>query len=463
MAENYEKLLKKYRRRIVQEGVVNSLFRGLIIGFAVLFVSAGALWFASVPWGLWLSLALFAVSTGISVPAFYFFKYRPTAKEVAKRIDGLGLEERILTMLELEKDDSLMARKQRDDALNALRQADHMLIRLVVTTAVIFAFSLTSVFGAGMGTVSALYCAGVIPGGMDALHSVGTQRPVTHTLTYTISDGQGSILNWDTDEVLYTTVEEPAEDLTGEGMGETPGEPEADVYDPSDMTDTQQEMLDALQEALQQGGLSMGWMGAKATASSSDAEADSEAVSGTDSVTGSDSGSDAGSGTDEEETEPNVFVLDEGENAVPVIATPADGWVFVEWSDGVRDPYRWDLSVGEDMEVSAVFEELDETVGEDDPPMSDEEGDGQQDGEEGDNGKPGEGSEGQNNNQDGPPGDLGSGNRDNGSMQIIDGQTYYGDYYDDAYSDAMDSISGDDTISEGQKDIISDYFDAIED
>ena len=99
MAEKNSGLFKKYRSRVVKEGILKAVVCGLIVGFAVLIVTALAFWFAGVPWGLWLSIALFAAATGASVPAFYFLKFKPTAKAIAKRIDQLGLEERIITMM----------------------------------------------------------------------------------------------------------------------------------------------------------------------------------------------------------------------------------------------------------------------------------------------------------------------------------------------------------------------------
>ena len=95
MAEKNSGLFKKYRSRVVKEGILKAVVCGLIVGFAVLIVTALAFWFAGVPWGLWLSIALFAAATGASVPALYFLKFKPTAKAIAKRIDQLGLEERM--------------------------------------------------------------------------------------------------------------------------------------------------------------------------------------------------------------------------------------------------------------------------------------------------------------------------------------------------------------------------------
>ncbi len=114
--------------------------------------------------------------------------------------------------------------------------------------------------------------------------------------------------------------------------------------------------------------------------------------------------------------------------------------------------------------MTALFEELDELIGEDDQAEGDE-GDGSgENGEGEDNGKPGEPGEEESGPSDpnAPPSIGAGGNRDDASSQIMNGNTYYGDYYDDAYSDAMDATSGDDSIPEEVKDIIAGYYEGIE-
>ncbi len=430
MAEKNSGLFKKYRSRVVKEGILKAVVCGLIVGFAVLIVTALAFWFAGVPWGLWLSIALFAAATGASVPAFYFLKFKPTAKAIAKRIDQLGLEERIITMMELEKDESFIAMKQREDALAAMKKADHMLIKVVVTTALVVAVSVTGAFGVGAGTVSALYTAGVIPSGMDLLHQVTAKDPGTYTVSYSISDGQGSILDWTTNEVLYTSIEESAD----ETPEETPGEGT-------------------------QGGAAATAADISASDSSDDTSGSAESdTSDTSDTSGSAESGDSGE-TGEEEVK-NVFTLQEGENCIPVIAEPADGWVFVQWSDGLRDPYRYDLAVSEDIEVTALFEELDENADQEGQP-----GTGEGEGEEGegeDDGAPVE--EGMESDSGGgdPGGSGANGGRDDSAQQIENGDTYYGDKYDEAYEDAMDKLLQDDSIPDWLKEIISDYYDAIQ-
>ena len=67
-----------------------------------------------------------------------------------------------------------------------------------------------------------------------------------------------------------------------------------------------------------------------------------------------------------------------GEDGTQVVAVAEDGWMFVRWSDGNRDPARTDGSVTEDMEITAIFEEVPEDEDKDDNDSKvdgDEEGD----------------------------------------------------------------------------------------
>ena len=53
-------------------------------------------------------------------------------------------------------------------------------------------------------------------------------------------------------------------------------------------------------------------------------------------------------------------VVKEGHDATYVIAIPDDGYVFLSWSDGVKNPYRHDTNVIKNIEVSATFVTVDE-------------------------------------------------------------------------------------------------------
>lgn len=190
-----DQLFQKYYGRIAKEGILKAMLWSLLIACSVLAVTIALSWFFGFKAGLWIGIALFAVAMGIAWPLFYCLKYRPTTKEIAKRVDALGLEERVLTMTELENDSSYIAMKQREDTVNALGKVDHMLVKIAVSVGLIVAVSVTATVGIGAVTTGGLYQAGVIPSGMELIQN---SLPVpSYTLEYSVKSGTaGSIVYW---------------------------------------------------------------------------------------------------------------------------------------------------------------------------------------------------------------------------------------------------------------------------
>lgn len=368
---------EKYRKRLVKEGIVKSLLLGLALGLFALAVVAFFTWLFGYKPGLFVALASFVFVAAATVPVFYFLKFRPTVKQIARRMDALGLEERVLTMTELEGDDSYIARIQREDAEKTAKKLNAALLKLAVSAAIVVPFAVACVFGLGMTTVSALHYAGIIPSGIVTIEHM--HIPGEYTVSYTVEEGcEGTIIYY-----------------TGDWSAETP-------------------------------------------------------------VTGSET-------------------VKEGETAKAVYAVPAEDWAFVSWSDGLRDPYRQDTVLDGDIIVQAIFEAM-----EPDPEDGEEQNSDSQDGEgEGESDEPQEGEpqEGDGENQgegdpeeqeeqkpSGEPNDQMSagGMRDVTSQQIVDGDTYYGDEFDDAYRQAMDRLENDKNIPDELKQHISDYYDSLE-
>ncbi len=155
----------------------------------------------------------------------------------------------------------------------------------------------------------------------------------------------------------------------------------------------------------------------------------------------------------------------EGDAGSFVVAVPDDGYVFVKWSDGVKDNARSDVPTDGDITVKAVFEALTDY----DPdeafkkPGEGQSGDG--DSSEKDNDSaPSDPSEESKSDQE-ESNDKGSGaggGASDESQLIIDGKTYYGDkIYDDAHQNAIDRVNNDSKLTNGDKNLIDDYFNSI--
>ena len=161
-------LFKQYKKRLVLNGIIKSLILGLIVGFAVDGVVALVTWFIAdmtVAAILGLSIGLGVVAIAASTPVFYFIFFRPTTYKIARCLDDLGLEERMITMCELEQDPSYIAMKQREDAQAKLSKINAKSLKLTVSMLAIVLLITTFVFAAGFTTVSALAATDVIKHG----------------------------------------------------------------------------------------------------------------------------------------------------------------------------------------------------------------------------------------------------------------------------------------------------------
>lgn len=130
---NIKTALKPFKRRLTAEALLRAaLSAGLIAaGTAVV---AGVIHIL-LPWlipELWIMLGstgIFAVSLGL----LFLLRYRPTKRDLAKRLDGLGLSERVETMLELEHSEAPAARLQREDTVARLQTIPQKALQMRVS------------------------------------------------------------------------------------------------------------------------------------------------------------------------------------------------------------------------------------------------------------------------------------------------------------------------------------------
>lgn len=130
---NIKTALKPFKRRLTAEALLRAaLSAGLIAAGSA--VVAGVV-HVLLPWlipELWIMLGfagIFAVSFGL----LFLLRYRPTKRDLAKRLDALGLSERVETMLELEHSDTPAARLQREDTVARLQTIPKQSLRIRVS------------------------------------------------------------------------------------------------------------------------------------------------------------------------------------------------------------------------------------------------------------------------------------------------------------------------------------------
>ena len=334
-----DKLLHKYYLRLKTEGFVKALLWGLAIGFGVLAVLGVLYWMME--WkSAWVCLIVWAAVSACATFAFYRWKFKPTTKYIARRVDDLGLHERILTMTELEGDESYIAKRQREDALAALGTVRSELLTIGVSKASIITAGVSLL----LGVFGFLFAAGVFKN----FSEVNPIIPRTYTITYVVKDEKG--------------------------------------------------------------------------------------------------------GTIQGKAEQTIAVGDKTEG---VVAVPEDGWRFLKWTvqesgqwlDELGRPYRTDEVVA-DKTYFAVFVEinLDEIKGLPEDKPTDAPGDGEEESQPSEDANPDEGAK---------PSEYEEVN------QVIDGETYYGDLYDEYYNDAAEDLQ-DEKYTGDQKEMGGGYFDDIE-
>ena len=188
-----KQLFDKHYARLAREGFFKALFCGLIVGFFVNLVVAFLLWYLGVK-GLWWAIGSFIAVAAATTPIFYFWKFKPSIKAVARRLDALGLEERMITMTELTEDDSYIAVRQREDANTTLNEVSTKRIRFKFPKLIIALLVVTCLLGSGMTTVLGLSDFGIIDNGKDVIDNFLPDPPVEYiTINYVVGSGEGLI------------------------------------------------------------------------------------------------------------------------------------------------------------------------------------------------------------------------------------------------------------------------------
>lgn len=159
-----EDIFKKYYERLKRNAILKSVCLSVMIGFSVNFFVALILLFCDVSVGVVLGVSIGSVvlTIGCSAPLLYHFKFKPTLKSMASELDKQGLEERMVTMVELESDDSYIAKAQRENAVERLEGVNPKSLRFVLPTIAVVLISVAAFLGISMTTVSTLTAADII-------------------------------------------------------------------------------------------------------------------------------------------------------------------------------------------------------------------------------------------------------------------------------------------------------------
>ena len=185
------RFFSKHHTRLVKEAVLKAALCGLAIGFAIDFLLALLSWLFDFG-SIWLVIGVGLGTASLAGVLFYFYKFRPTPEHIARRVDRLGLEERLTTMMELQNDDSYMASIQREDAKMRLSEVEDSRLRIRIPKAMAALAIAACLFSTTMTTVLGLSKNDIIPGGGELLNP---EDPMENyiSITYEV-DGEGEIL-----------------------------------------------------------------------------------------------------------------------------------------------------------------------------------------------------------------------------------------------------------------------------
>lgn len=199
---------KKYGKRLAREGWLRSLVCGSAIGFVACIAAAIGSWMLELN-GLLVPLAVLVTVSAIATALFYVLRFQPTVRGCAKRLDQLGLEERMITMLDLDGDQSCVAQLQREDAKRAISSVLPQNIAIHISKAALILLTVCAVAGVGMTTVSTLASIGLLPTGNELMDELAAdEQEIYVSVTYMVEEG--GYIEGEADQlVLYGTNAEP--------------------------------------------------------------------------------------------------------------------------------------------------------------------------------------------------------------------------------------------------------------
>lgn len=185
---NAKEIFGKHYQRFFAQSVLKSIIGGAGAACAINAVLALLYWMFCFG-NVWIGMAVGLLTGGIVGVLLYFFKYRLTEKKVAQLIDRYGLQERMITMLELRGNESTIAEKQRADAIARLADVSAKQIKIKLSTLFTVIVSVLLVVSVTFSVLGILAGANKIPYGKD-LFAQGVDG--TFEVVYTVDEG-GSI------------------------------------------------------------------------------------------------------------------------------------------------------------------------------------------------------------------------------------------------------------------------------
>lgn len=392
--------MDKFRRKLKIESIIKSALYSLLISSIVFILIEIVVWMNKL--NILISVIPSIISFGISFPLFYYKKFKYSEIQLAKRIDDLGLEERVITMTELEGNDSFIAKKQREDTIKALKEVNSDNFKIKYKKPSIFSGLFTAL------AILILSMSFAFPNIRETIIAHGEPK-------YTIevsAEGLGFVIDYSKyeNQSLINAVSKKQE------------QNQIDKINNKEIVELKQ----------------------FPTAFSNRISVNYRCFEDIDATMVLDGAN----------FEDISYRIKSDETHI-LMALPYKGYVFIGWSDGCVSPFREIDNYSTDL--IALFDEV-SSVGEDTPDKQEEPGDkdGSADSESDGIGPEGNGT-GKTNNDD----SWGDGAKGSPANQVINGETYYGDIFNQSYQEAVERVKNNPNLTDAQKKAISDYFESI--
>lgn len=397
-----ENVLIEFKKKAKKQNIIKAGLCSVAISLLFNIPFLIAFWIMDYKYKFIICTGIFIIGISVLFPVLYFKKFKYTEIQLAKRIDDLGLEERVLTMIELKDNNSFIAKKQKEDTLNVLKTVEANDLKGKYRKQ-----SFLSIFSTALASL-VITLSLMFPNIRETIIAHGEPK-------YTIevsAEGLGFVIDYSKyeNQSLINAVSKKQE------------QDQIDKINNKEIVELKQ----------------------FPTAFSNRISVNYRCFEDIDATMVLDGANFA-----------DVSYRIESDETHILMALPYKGYVFIGWSDGCVSPFREIDNYSTDL--IALFDEV-SSVGEDLPDKQEEPGDkdGSDGGESDGIGPEGNGT-GETNNDD----NWGDGAKGSPANQVINGETYYGDIFNQSYQEAVERIKNDTNLTDAQKKAITDYFESI--
>jgi hypothetical protein len=397
-----ENVLIKFKKKAKKQNIIKAGLCSVAISLLFTIPFLIAFWIMDYKYKFIICAGIFIVGISVLFPVLYFKKFKYTEIQLAKKIDDLGLEERVLTMIELKDNNSFIAKKQKEDTLNVLKTIGANDLKGKYKKQ-----SFLSIFSTALASL-VIALSLMFPNIKEIIIAYGEPK-------YTIevsAEGFGFVIDYSKYEnqslinaVSKKQEQDKIDEINNKEIVELKQFPT--VF--SNRISVNYRCFEDIDATMVLDG------------------ANFEDIS---------------------------YRIKSDETHI-LMALPYKGYVFIGWSDGCVSPFREIDNYSTDL--IALFDEV-SSVGENMPDKQEEPGDkdGSADSESDGIGPEGDGTVKTNNDDS-----WGDGAKGSPANQVINGETYYGDIFNQSYQEAVERIKNDTNLTDAQKKAITDYFESI--